>query len=1261
MDLKSLQEQLKLKYTQDNWKKWLKDIFGSQIQFELQHQTIDVSKGKAKEIERFATIALSDNKNIAVLDILTSKEIQIARNRVALREIGFDMIDQHIYHGLLVFYHSEDKNQLDYRLSFISKQTIIDEDGNFSEKSTNPKRYSFILGDNESCYTPAQRLVNLKSKISPFIAFENNVGISLKDLTDTFSVEALNNEFFKKYKDIHYKRIWEYIANKEEYAKHLLNYEESELVKQQKPIRDFAKKLLGRIVFLYFVQKKGWMGCPVENKDWVDGDKQFVKHLFKDYPNKEHFYSQALTTLFFNVLNTKRHNDKGNDLIPESLHYVSPIKKSLIGYKAPFLNGGLFDDDQKETNKFDFPVEYFEDLFEFFSQYNFTIDENSPDEQEVGIDPEMLGHIFENLLEENKDKGAFYTPKEIVHHMCQESLIQYLCSHLRECEDDESPCTKAIENFIRKSDEGDRSDKNNFIVANASRIKKLLDNVKICDPAIGSGAFPMGMLQVIFEAKCILNIALTNSEKARLKKEIIQKSIYGVDLEPGAVDIARLRFWLSLVVDEDEPQPLPNLDYKIMQGNSLLERIEDVDLSSLFAEETKEDETIVGANGQMILGGGFDIVSDSLAFEKYEKDEFLSLVDMYFDFEVTKNGKFKTKQEVKHRVNTLIEGKLKAKFEKDRNDFIDGLAIKKSHLQSNEIKATDPVGIATKKEKTAEKLRKEIEVLERKITDLSLLLDKISRWENEDKERPYFLWHTYFKDVFDKGGFDIVIGNPPYIQLQKMGKDADALQKANYETFSRTGDIYCLFYEQGIKLLKENGVLAYITSNTWMRTKFGESMRKFFREQTQTVSLLNFEDTKIFQTATVETNILISKSRTQSKPFKAVAVKSDYSLGTNIYEYFQKNAIEIKETSDEGWIILNKEDFFIKKEIEQNGLVLRDWNDVEMNFALKSGFNDAFFIDDKKRNELIAEDPNSIKVIKPLLRGRNISKYSYLFDNIYILFIPWHFPIKEDVNGASLEAEIEFEKQYPAVYNHLKSFKDQLSKRNTAETGIRYEWYALQRASSTFAQNYEKEKIVWLAITDKPAFALDKNKIYVTSPSYIMVADKLKYHLCFLNSKVVEWYLDKVSSSTGQGTNQWTKVFMDQIPIPKIPNQYILIKFEILADYLIYLNDINQPNINPYADNESISPVFEDVANMMVYEMYFNQHMKELDIDVLQFIVTETYFKPIDNLSNPEDKKDILAACYKWLQESSNPIRNRIILSNIKSKDIIRRINSTTH
>lgn len=1263
MNFESLRKSLQQTYNQSLWRGLLVDIFGNQIRFETKAEQIFIEKGQAKQIERFASITLSDYKNIAVLDILTSAEVQIARNRVALREIVFNLIDQDKYHGLLVFYHSEDENQLDYRLSFISNQTVIDNDGNFVNQSTHPKRFSFILGENESCYTPAQRLLNLKAKQPQFIAFENNPGISIKDLTETFSVEALNKEFFKKYKDIHYRKLWEHIATKEEYSNLLVNNEESDAEKKLKPVRDFAKKMLGRIVFLHYIQKKGWMGCTASISGWNEGDKHFIQNLYKHYPNKENFYSKCLTTLFYKVLNSRRNND----LIPEVLMYKGKEGNSTASFKAPFLNGGLFDDDQPQTNNFDFPVEYFTDLFEFFSQYNFTIDENSPDEQEVGIDPEMLGHIFENLLEENKDKGAFYTPKEIVHYMCQESLIQYLRTHLPECADDNSPATIAIENFIRKDDIGERTDKKNFIVKNASSINQLLDIVKVCDPAIGSGAFPMGMLQEIFEAKCILNLTLNNAEKAQLKKDIIQNSIYGVDIESGAVDIARLRFWLSLVVEEEEPQPLPNLDYKIMQGNSLLESIEDVDLSNLFVNEKIEKNYLKAKHNQLVLGEEFLGVSESLQFEEAEKSELNALLNLYFDFEESNFGKYKTKQDIKARINKIIEDKLKFKFKKDREKLLEALEVKLVHLASNDIKPTDPNGLIAKKQKNAEKLNKEISSIENNIKELSNILDRIKKWENQEKERPYFLWHTYFKDVFDDGGFDIVIGNPPYIQLQKMGRDADALQKANFDTFSRTGDIYCLFYEQGIKLLKINGVLAYITSNTWMRTKFGESMRKYFREHTQPVSLLNFEDTKIFQTATVETNIFICKSRSQLNPFKAVAVKSDYTLGTNIFDYYAKNAIIIKEINDESWVILNKEDFLIKSNIEEVGVQLKSWN-LEIQFGLKTGFNEPYFIDEAKRIELIAEDSKSNEIIKPLLRGRDIRKYAFKFSNEYILFT--HNGVKRNEKKDRIEIpRIDVEKDFPAIFKHLSLYKDENSPlavmnsdgsyktlKNRADQGTY--WYNLRDCA--FIELFEKPKIIWLGISDKPAFALD-DKHYITAPANFLSGDNLKFLLIFLNSKLIEWYLDKITSSTGQGTNQWKKIYVEQLPIPQASDNQLKLKFEIIADYLTFLNDITQPNINPYADNISISPVFEDVANMMVYEMYFSQHMKELEIDVLQFVDIETYFKPIDHLSNPEEKKDIIANCYKWLQESSNPIRNRIILSNIKSKDIIRRINSTTH
>lgn len=718
-----------------------------------------------------------------------------------------------------------------------------------------------------------------------------------------------------------------------------------------------------------------------------------------------------------------------------------------------------------------------------------------------------------------------------------------------------------------------------------------------------------------------------------------------MDFENGAVDIARLRFWLSLVVDEDVPQPLPNLDYKIMQGDSLLERFEEIDLSKVhtITRTTKIYEP------QKDIFGNITNPQLKLTDNTVLRDNDLQkLMNDFF----TETDPIK-KVEKKEKVNQTVHNHIDYNLEFWQNDLTIQIA--------NAPKLTDPALKPATKRKI-EKLHSDLEAL-------NITRKALHKLENRTA-KPYFLWHLLFADVFADGGFDIVIGNPPYIQLQKMGDYLGKLERAKYKTFSRTSDIYCLFYELGFNLLKSNGVLSYITSNTWMRTKFGESLRNLFTKQTQTVSLLNFEDTKIFRTATVETNIILSKNSQQSKPFKAVAVKADYSLGTNIYEYFQKNAIEIKEPSDDGWVILTKEDFIIKNEIEKNGVQLKNW-DVEFYRGMLTGFNDAFYIDDKKRQDLIKEDPNSEKIIKRLLRGREIFRWGYHFNDNYAIYP--HNGLKENTKkGVKALPRIDVPKDYPAIYKHLLQYKDKdspLANRNedgsyqtlVDRTDQGVHWTNIRDCA--YLLSLEEEKLVWLAITDKPAFAYDNKRTYISNPSYFMSGKDLKYLLVFLNSKVIEWYLDKISSSTGQGTNQWNKMYIELLPIPETTSRDFIVKYETIAEYLIYLNDTTQLPVNNFTDNASIAPVFEDVANMMVYEMYFKEHMQELEIDVLQFIDTDQHFKPIDISDNANKEKNakIIGDCYKWLQGKDNPIRNRIILSNIKSKDIIRRINSTTH
>ena len=551
MTSKDLQNKLSTRFNFDEWKDILTEMF-PKVEF-FTHVN-PVSHDLVKDGGQTGIIRLDDKRSLAIYTFEVNDNVLINRNRKGLREITARTIDQSVIHGVLAFYYS--KNVSDYRLTFIAKQTSFNEDGELIKTETAPKRYTFLLGENESCRTATERLFELISK-------KKTTSIKLADVIDAFSVERLNKEFFAGYKAQYNKFLQQLSDNKQN--------------------RDYVKKLLGRLVFLQFLQKKGWMGVPASRSDCKGGDKNFLSKLVNNHSNDKRLLSDVLEPLFFGILNTKI--EERETFFLKNKWNISLLKEF---HGIPYLNGGLFDKDRIDELDIDFPYSYFKDLMEFFSMYNFTIDENDPDDSEVGIDPEMLGHIFENLLEDNKDKGAFYTPKEIVQYMCRQSVIQYLMTH----EPDEQ-YVEPIEQLI-----------NNGIVlpvlqtkSVASRFIQLLKTVKVCDPAIGSGAFPMGILYVLYHAIHHLQSHAEphgNFDSTQTKRDIIQNNIFGVDIEQGAVDIARLRFWLALVVDADEPQPLPNLDYKITCGNSILHRFSlDVPIENVFTEYNKnktEDE-----------------------------------------------------------------------------------------------------------------------------------------------------------------------------------------------------------------------------------------------------------------------------------------------------------------------------------------------------------------------------------------------------------------------------------------------------------------------------------------------------------------------------------------------------------------------------------------------------------------------------------------------------------------------------------------------
>ena len=581
---------------------------------------IDITEGDKKQIKSFSIIAqVRGGFPIAFADVEVQDSVALKRSRVTIQNCVRKMMENDS-NAIIFFHFSDDKSE--WRVSFCHRADKLKE-------STNAKRFTYLCGTEHACRTIAERFETLKGLST----------IKDEDLLEAFSVEPLSKEFFDEYRE-HYADLVEYISGKrfvkkggkfvEEKTKNAAGAFREAFGDDDKKVRDFVKKMMGRLVFLQFLQKKGWLGVQ-ENAEWGSGDKNFIYNLFKNASKdvQNDFLEKALEPLFFKSLNQKR-DEKA--LAPEELCDIYGSK-----IRIPYLNGGLFEADELDKKKVKFKKEHFDQLLTFFNQYNFTIDETDGDDQEIGVDPEMLGKIFENLLEDNKDKGAFYTPKEIVQYMCRESLIAYLQERslneenrslgeekrsLSEVEmnGDSTTLSTRIRNFVLHHAVSDFSEGEK-----AALLKALLD-VKICDPAVGSGAFPMGMMNELLSCTQVL----TGNAKSRsdLKKHIVKNNIYGVDIEKGAVDIARLRFWLAIIVDEKEPLPLPNLDYKIMQGNSLLESFNGIDLSNLC----KEDEsTLFDGNDEIktlleYMKTYFDKHEEKLAVRDEIKETVLGLL-----------------------------------------------------------------------------------------------------------------------------------------------------------------------------------------------------------------------------------------------------------------------------------------------------------------------------------------------------------------------------------------------------------------------------------------------------------------------------------------------------------------------------------------------------------------------------------------------------------------------------------------------------------
>lgn len=898
MTQQELQTIFETEFNWNNWKKVMNFVFPefkfNLVQTDLTRDT-KAHKKSAGYIKEHGTTQLASPEMLTLCEILVNDNVRLDRNIKSVRSLVADLAVPN-YQTVIAVFHNADNTK--WRFTLVVKEFT----GSNKVFDKKPDSYTYVFGVGEKGRTASER----------FLKLAGNNNKTLKDLEEAFSVEALSKKFFKEYKDSYQQFVEDIITN----PSRLALFKESSKEKQEKSARDFVKKMMGRLVFLYFLQKKGWLGCKTK---WQGGDEAFMKTFVEKAKLNDLFYHHYLEPLFFDTLNDKR-TKQDEDCI---------IQKTNFG-KVPYLNGGLFEKDDNHPKGLTLKWEIFEAFFETLNNYNFTIIEDDPEFKEVAVDPEMLGHIFENLLEDNKDKGAYYTPKEIVHYMCQESLYEYLKTYLRQNnhwpkEENEAEQTdKSLQRFVKQK-------LASGIIDYDKQLAKALKEVKICDPAIGSGAFPMGLLNEIYH--CVHKLHDESPDKVgdvwgigkvwqgnKVKLNIIQNSIYGVDIEKGAVDIARLRFWLSLIVDEPEPTPLPNLDYKIMQGNSLLESFEGIDLKFDRKKYTKPVEKAKDLFGNIAEKDKQISIAEAMATSNFD---VAKMEHVYFE---TDNPieKEKIRKQITDFEKKFIETQISER-EKNLQDKINTLSKK---FNANRYETTS---LKRKDEKLMQQCEKDIVLVEKA---------KAGALKIREGNKPYFLWSLYFLNVLDEGGFDIVIGNPPYVQLQGNGGAlAKLFEDTNYETFERTGDIYSLFYEKGWQLLKSKGVLCYITSNKWMRAGYGESTRKFFAERTNPLLLIDFAGQKIFESATVDVNILMfAKDKNQQKTLSCVVKEN---VLNNLSVFIRHSATEAQYANSNSWVILSPIEQRIKSKIESVGTPLKHW-DVNIYRGILTGYNEAY-------------------------------------------------------------------------------------------------------------------------------------------------------------------------------------------------------------------------------------------------------------------------------------------------------------------------------
>ncbi|MDM8173662.1 Eco57I restriction-modification methylase domain-containing protein [Olivibacter sp. 47] len=750
-------------------------------------------------------------------------------------------------------------------------------------------------------------------------------------------------------------------------------------------------------------------------------------------------------------------------------------------------------------------------LFKFLDAYDFSAEAGTETdhthESKRLINASVLGLIFEKI--NGYKDGSFYTPGVITMFMCRETLRKVVVEKFQALENQQIDDFEDLKSYCARF----------FKNQDVKRFNEIINSIRVCDPAVGSGHFLVSALNELIAIKSELGI-LVDEHGHRLpcdiqiendelyisdahgdlfeyrrndpnslriqktifheKQTIIENCLFGVDINPNSVNICRLRLWIELLknayyTDEGELQTLPNIDINIKHGNSLIHRFSLEDsLKSAF--KNKEVSYTIEDYKQAVN----DYKKTN---SKSKKREIQNIIDT-----------------IKSNFKSTLDRKIKEAVQKAMGAYEQESQRQQNLLQFGEkLRQADKDELKKLKSKADKEIKKRNEILDN------------ANFKNA------FEWRFEFPEVLDGEGnfvgFDALIGNPPYIQLQKMGTESDVLQKMNYDTYAKTGDIYSLFYEQGLYILRPKGLLTFITSNKWMRAAYGESLRRFLAEKTDPLILIDFGGTQIFDTATVDTNILMFANDKNRQQTETCIIKE--KVLNNLSVYFRQHLTIAEFTTNDSWVILSSIERSIKEKIERIGTPLKDW-DIQINYGIKTGFNDAFIIDGVKRKELIEQDPKSDEIIRPILRGRDIKKYGYDFADLWLINV--HNGIKEKgITPIKID-------DYPAIKKHLDNFYPQLAKRtDKGDTP-----YNLRNCA--YMEDFFRQKIVWGNLSLSAAFSATPSGMFLNAPCSIIVPYNA-YLLAILNSKLGDWYIRQKGVTRNGGYFEYKPMFVEQLPV----------------------------------------------------------------------------------------------------------------------------------